>query len=61
MLDVRALQNDFDAVAARLSLRNLDRNILNELRELAFDTKETRKKLEECQTLQNEKSRLFGQ
>ncbi len=61
MLDVKLLQNSFDEVAAKLSKRNLDRELLNSLRSLAFDTKETRKKMEECLTLQNEKSRLFGQ
>jgi seryl-tRNA synthetase len=61
MLDVRALQNSFDEIAAKLSKRNLDRELLNSLRELAFDTKETKKKMEECLALQNEKSRLFGQ
>jgi seryl-tRNA synthetase len=61
MLDVKLLQNSFDEVAAKLSKRNLDRELLASLKALAFDTKECRKKLEECLTLQNEKSRLFGQ
>jgi seryl-tRNA synthetase len=61
MLDVRLLQNSFDEVAAKLSKRNLDRELLASLKSLAFDTKESKKKMEECLALQNEKSRLFGQ
>ncbi len=61
MLDVRALQNSFDEVAAKLAKRNMDRELLNSLRELAFDAKEAKKKMEECLALQNEKSRVFGQ
>ncbi len=61
MLDVRALQNSFDEVAAKLAKRNMDRGLLNSLRELAFDAKEAKKKMEECLALQNEKSRVFGQ
>ncbi len=61
MLDVRALQNNFDEVAASLAKRSLDRELLNSLRELAFDSKEAKRKMEECLAAQNEKSRLFGQ
>lgn len=61
MLDVRALQNNFDEVAASLAKRSLDRELLNSLRELAFDSKEAKRKMEECLASQNEKSRLFGQ
>jgi len=61
MLDVRALQNSFDEVAAKLAKRNMDRELLNSLRGLAFDAKEAKKKMEECLALQNEKSRVFGQ
>jgi len=61
MLDVRALQNSFDEVATKLAKRNMDRGLLNSLRELAFDAKEAKKKMEECLALQNEKSRVFGQ
>ncbi|HOI83204.1 MAG TPA: serine--tRNA ligase, partial [Campylobacterales bacterium] len=39
----------------------LDRELLNSLRELAFDSKEAKRKMEECLASQNEKSRLFGQ
>lgn len=61
MLDVKALQNSFDDIAATLAKRNLDRELLNSLRELAFDAKEAKRKMEECLASQNEKSRLFGQ
>lgn len=61
MLDVRALQNNFDEVAASLAKRSLDRELLNSLRELAFDSKEAKRKMEESLAAQNEKSRLFGQ
>ncbi len=61
MLDIKLLQNSFDEAAAKLSKRNLDREILNSLRELAFDAKEAKRRMEECLALQNEKSRLFGQ
>lgn len=61
MLDIRALQNSFDEVAAKLAKRNLDREGLNALRELAFDAKSAKQRMEECLAAQNEKSRLFGQ
>lgn len=61
MLDIKLLQNSFDEAAAKLSKRNLDRELLNSLRELAFDAKEAKRRMEECLALQNEKSRLFGQ
>ena len=61
MLDIKQLQNNFDEVAAKLSKRNLDREMLNALRSLALETKETKRRMEECIALQNEKSRLFGQ
>ena len=61
MLDIKQLQNNFDEVAAKLSKRNLDREMLNALRSLALETKETKRRMEECLALQNEKSRLFGQ
>ncbi len=61
MLDIKLLQNSFDEAAAKLSKRNLDREILNSLMELAFDAKEAKRRMEECLALQNEKSRLFGQ
>ncbi len=61
MLDTRALQNNFDEIAAKLAKRSLDRELLNSLRELAFDSKEAKRKMEECLASQNEKSRLFGQ
>jgi seryl-tRNA synthetase len=61
MLDVRVLQNSFDEVATKLAKRSMDRELLNSLRELAFDAKEAKKKMEECLALQNEKSRVFGQ
>jgi seryl-tRNA synthetase len=61
MLDIKQLQNNFDEVAAKLSKRDLDREMLNALRSLALETKETKRRMEECLALQNEKSRLFGQ
>lgn len=61
MLDIKQLQNNFDEVAAKLSKRNLDRETLNALRSLALETKESKRRMEECLALQNEKSRLFGQ
>lgn len=61
MLDIKLLQNSFDEAAAKLSKRNLDREILNSLRELAFDAKEAKRRMEDSLALQNEKSRLFGQ
>ncbi len=61
MLDVRLLQNNFEEVATKLKKRNIDERLLVSLKELAFDAKEAKKKMEECLALQNEKSRLFGQ
>ena len=48
MLDIKQLQNNFDEVAAKLSKRNLDRETLNALRSLALETKESKRRMEEC-------------
>ena len=59
MLDLKALQNDFDTTAKALGKRNLDVTLLDTLRELAATAKTQKQQLEEMRAEQNEKSRLF--
>ena len=59
MLDLKALQNDFDTVAAKLRKKKVDEALLAKLREVSLRMKEQRKVLEALQAEQNAKSKLF--
>ena len=59
MLDLKALQNDFETVAAKLQKKKVDENLLAKLKEISLKLKEQRKILEELQAEQNAKSKLF--
>lgn len=59
MLDLKALVANFDEVAAKLAKKNIDKELLVELKSALGDFKETKMRTEELQSIQNEKSRLF--
>ncbi len=59
MLDLKALQNDFETVAAKLRKKRVDEALLAKLREVSLKMKEQRKVLEALQAEQNAKSKLF--
>ncbi len=59
MLDLKALQNDFDTIAAKLQKKKVDESLLAQLKEISLQLKEQRKVLEELQAEQNAKSKLF--
>ncbi|MBE0491421.1 MAG: serine--tRNA ligase [Sulfurospirillum sp.] len=60
MLDIKLLQNDFESVCAKLRIKKVDENLLEQMRTLSLNLKEKRKELEELQAKQNAKSKLFG-
>lgn len=60
MLDIKLIQNDFDAVAKSLRKKKVDENLLEELRILSLELKSARLVLEPLQAEQNAKSKLFG-
>jgi len=59
MLDLKALQNDFDTIAAKLRKKKVDEALLARLKEISLKLKEQRKILEALQAEQNAKSKLF--
>jgi seryl-tRNA synthetase len=59
MLDLKALQNDFDTIAAKLRKKKVDEALLMRLKEVSLKLKEQRKILEALQSEQNSKSKLF--
>ncbi len=59
MLDIKELQNDFDSVAKKLKKKKIDKELLDNLKELSFDLKEKLPILEALQAEQNAKSKLF--
>jgi len=60
MLDIKLLQNNFEEVAAKLRKKKVDEGILTKLKEISLKLKEKRRVLEELQSEQNKKSKLFG-
>ena len=61
MIDLKALQNDFDAVAKKLEKKKVDSALLAELKEVSLTLKEQKATLEALQATQNAKSKLFPQ
>ena len=59
MLDLKALEKDFDKIAQKLQKKKVDEKLLFELKELFIDLKNKRAFLEELQAQQNKKSKLF--
>jgi len=60
MLDIKLIQNDFDAVATALRKKKVDESLLEEVRLLSLELKNARIVLEPLQAEQNAKSKLFG-
>ncbi len=59
MLDLKALQNDFESISEKLRRKKVDEALLERLRESFVKLKQERQKLEKLQAEQNAKSRLF--
>ncbi len=61
MLDLRALEKNFDEIAKRVRTKGVDEKILTQLKELFEEYKKQKRLLEELQAKQNSFSKLFGQ
>lgn len=61
MLDIKLFLNHYETTVEKLQRKKVDTLLLEKLSSLAFATKKTRQELEEAQSIQNEKSRLFGE
>ncbi|HIO90766.1 MAG TPA: serine--tRNA ligase [Campylobacterales bacterium] len=61
MIDIKLLEKDFDAMANALRKKNIDEELLKELKTYAQDLKEKKAILEKYQADQNAKSKLFPQ
>ncbi len=59
MIDLKALESDFDTVAQKLSKKKIDEALLGKLKELFVVLKEKKRVLETLQAEQNAKSKLF--
>ena len=60
MLDLKRLENDFDAVAQRLKNKKVDAGLLEDLREIFIELKRERALLEELQAFQNKFSKALA-
>ncbi|BAF70487.1 serine--tRNA ligase [Nitratiruptor sp. SB155-2] len=61
MIDLRALEKDFDTIATRLQTKGVEEKVLAELKELFEEYKKEKTILQELQTKQNSLSKMFGQ
>lgn len=61
MIDIKALQKDFDVVASKLKKKKVGDEVLVELKNLSLKTKESRASLESLQAEINILSMQFGQ
>lgn len=61
MIDIKLLEKDFDVVANALRKKNIDEELLKELKTYAGELKEKKAVLEKFQADQNAKSKLFPQ
>ncbi len=59
MLDLKALEKNFDEIAGKLKKKKVDEKLLLELKELFVKLKKERNELERLQAIQNKKSKLF--
>ncbi len=59
MIDIKALQNNFDEIAKKLQKKKIDESLLATLKELSLELKEKKVILESLQAEQNTKSKLF--
>lgn len=60
MIDIRALQKEFDAFAEKLKRKNVDEELIETLRSRSLEVKAKRQEMEERQGLQNTLSKEFG-
>ncbi|MBP9491375.1 MAG: serine--tRNA ligase [Aliarcobacter sp.] len=60
MIDIKLLQKDFDYVATALLKKGVDNELLNNLKNLANDTKQKRQEMEDVTAEQNRLSKEFG-
>ena len=61
MIDLKALENDFDTIASKLQKKKVDSDLLNALKTKALELKAQKAILETLQAEQNAKSKLFPQ
>jgi seryl-tRNA synthetase len=61
MIDLKALENDFDTIASKLQKKKVDADLLGALKEKALALKAQKAVLETLQAAQNAKSKLFPQ
>ena len=59
MIDIKALQNNFDEIANKLQKKKINEALLQNLKKLSFELKEKKVNLETLQAEQNAKSKLF--
>jgi seryl-tRNA synthetase len=59
MIDIKALQNNFDEISEKLQKKKVDSALLATLKTLSFELKEKKVILEALQAEQNAKSKLF--
>ena len=59
MLDLKALEKNFEEIAKKLKKKKVDEKLLLKLKELFIKLKKERSKLENLQAIQNKKSKLF--
>mgnify|MGYP000229219896 FL=1 len=60
MIDIKLLQRDFDTVAAALTRKGVDADILNKLKSISADAKVKRQEMETVTAEQNKLSKEFG-
>ncbi len=60
MVDLKALEKNFDEIAARLRTKGVEERLLEELKELFETYKKEKRLLEDLQAKQNSLSRMFG-
>ncbi len=60
MVDLKALEKNFDEIAQRLRTKGVDEKLLGELKELFEEYKKQKRILEDLQAKQNRLSKLFG-
>jgi len=60
MIDIKLLQKDFDTVAAALTRKGVDADILNKLKSISQDAKVKRQEMENVTSEQNKLSKEFG-
>ncbi|WP_299546210.1 serine--tRNA ligase [uncultured Helicobacter sp.] len=60
MIDLKLLVNDFDSIVEKLSKRNIDAVLLENLRQSSLNYKQKKISLEELQAEQNAKTKLFA-